>query len=108
MTERDSTQLHTGWVVLEIGDGAGALVVRTTPDLRGDEIEVSPVGDAARRIHTAVLARQINGQRYYAAVFPRLVPGEYTLWGWHPGQTRRVAIEAGVVATVDWREGSPG
>jgi len=92
----------TGPAVLDIGAGAGALVVYTAPELRGREIEVSPDGRALRT-HTAILERSMAGRRVHAAVFVELAPGRYTLWGAKAAQTRSVTITAGKVTEVDWR-----
>ena len=41
-------------VLLDIGGDVGALVLTVPDRYRGREIEVSPVGDDARRTHTAI------------------------------------------------------
>jgi hypothetical protein len=93
----------TGPVVLDIGAGAGALIVYTASDLRGREIEVSPVDRTALRTHTAILERTMAGHCVHAAVFVELAPGDYILWGAEPSLTCTVSIAAGEVAQVDWR-----
>jgi hypothetical protein len=97
----------TGPAVLDIGPGAGALIVYTGSDLRGREIEVSPVDRTALRTHTVILERTMAGRCIHAAVFVELAPGDYTLWGADPSQTCRVTIAAGEVSAVDWRPGVP-
>jgi hypothetical protein len=75
-----------GSVILDIGPGTGALVLYTGPDLAGAEIEISPHARPARRTHAQV--RQRHGQPRnssdayirYAAVFPALPAGRYTIW----------------------------
>jgi hypothetical protein len=88
-------------VVLDIGDGVGALVLYVPAALHGREIEVSPVGEDAMRTHTAVLERLVNGQRVYAAVYPELAAGVYRVWG--DQATPTVSIHPGAVAELDWR-----
>jgi hypothetical protein len=79
------TRNHTESVVLDIGESMGALVLYTRPDLHGHEIEVSPRGSHARRVHSAVLERSFNGRTAYVAVYPELPAGDYELcWGDHP------------------------
>jgi hypothetical protein len=73
------TRRHTESVVLDIGDGIGALVLYTSQALHGQEIEVSPLGSDARRVHSAVLERSINGRTVYAAVYPELAEGDYAI-----------------------------
>ena len=71
------TRRHTESVVLDIGDDVGALVLYTSAALHGREIEVNPLGSDARRVHSAVLERSVNGRLMYAAVYPELKAGDY-------------------------------
>src|SRR5919202_5337785 len=73
-------RVHTQPIVLDIGQDIGALIVYTGPELRGREIEISPKGNAARRTHMEVLERTVTGQTVWAAVFPALSAGDYSLW----------------------------
>jgi hypothetical protein len=88
--------------VLDIGNGVGALIVYTTGNLDGHEIEVSRLG-ATARIHTIVHARDLDGRTIYAGVFPSLPEGDYILWSDDPTRNRTVPIASGVVAEVDLR-----
>jgi hypothetical protein len=88
--------------VLDIGDGVGALIVYTTSELEGQEIEVSQLG-ATARIHTVVHPRDLDGRTIYAGVFPSLPEGDYILWSDDPTRNRTVTIASGVVAEVDLR-----
>jgi hypothetical protein len=90
-------------VVLDIGDGVGALVLYTPSTYRGREIEVSPVGDDARRTHTGVLERSVGGRTFCAAVYPALAAGRWRIWGDDPALPSLAVVEAGGVAEVDWR-----
>jgi hypothetical protein len=90
-------------VVLDIGGDVGALVLYTPDDYRGREIEVSPLGDDARRTHTGVHEREVAGRTFCAAVYPALPAGEWRIWGDDPGLPSRVRIENGAVAEIDWR-----
>ena len=45
-------------VVLDLGDGVGALIVHTDPELLGDEVDISPAGDDGHRQHKQVLRRR--------------------------------------------------
>lgn len=94
--------VQTGSVVLDIGGDIGALIVYTTEELRGCEIEVSLKGNDVRRIHTGVLERRIGERPVIAAVFPALRAGEYDLWQHDPGRDR-VIIAGGAVTEVDCR-----
>ena len=98
---------HTENVVLELGDELGALVVYTDASLLHEEIEISPVGDDARRSHKDVLERRVNGSSIHAAVFDRLERGVYALW--HRGEVlaRGVSVFGGEVAELDGRTLQP-
>lgn len=99
----DLTRTHEEHVVLDIGDGVGALLLYTPDAYRGREVEVSPVGDDAARTHTAVLERRVAGRTFCAAVYPSLAAGEWRIWDDDQAQPIRVVIEGGGVAEVDWR-----
>jgi hypothetical protein len=66
-------------VVLDIGDGFGAVVIDTPPSLEGREIEIRKVGTEWRGVHTAVRARLIPTGTQFAAVFGSLAEGGYDL-----------------------------
>lgn len=102
MVEAYSDRAHTGSAVLDIGEDIGALIIYTREELRGREIEVSPKGNHARRIHTAVLERRANGRPLFAALFLALPAGDYTIWG-NAKNADEVTIVGGAVAEVDWR-----
>ena len=40
-----SARRHPEFVVLEIGDGIGALIIHAAPEMHGIEIEISPAGE---------------------------------------------------------------
>jgi len=93
------TRRHTESVVLDIGDDVGALVLYTSPEHHTQEIEVSLLGPnpGARRVHSAVLERSLNGRTFYAATYPELPAGEYQVWC---DGSPRVTIAAGAVAEL--------
>jgi hypothetical protein len=66
-------------VLLDIGEGAGALVVYTPAALLGREIEIRPHGGAWAGVHTAVRARHIGERVLHAGVFGSLPVGHYDL-----------------------------
>lgn len=97
-----------GSVVLELGPGVGALVLRTPPELDGREIEVSPVGGAAvRRTHSQVRPRTTSAGTQYAAVYPQLAAGTYTVWDDVATPVATVTIHGGQVTTARWPGGYP-
>jgi hypothetical protein len=101
--EDHAARAHPEFVVLDIGDDMGALIVHAPAALLGSEIEISPDGEDERRSHKDVLERSINGQPAYTAVFDSLRQGTYTLWSHDVACTRGVTIAGGAIAEVDWR-----
>jgi hypothetical protein len=96
-------RVHTQDVVLDIGDGVGALVLYTGPELRGREIEVSRKGTDGPRVHSDIKERRVNGRPIFAAVYDALPAGDYVIWTDDPGPTREVTIVSGQISEVDWR-----
>ena len=104
-----------GSVVLELGDAVGVLVLEATVELNGREIEISPVdgihdhdhGDAhddahAHRTHSMVRERGTAAGKSYAAVYPGLAVGTYTVWRDHDAPAGTVTIDGGRVTRYRW------
>lgn len=100
--EHYASRTHPEFVVLEIGDDLGALIVHTQPELHGTEIEISPANDDQARSHKEVLERAVGGRPAYTAVFDRLPEGTYTLWTGGVARTRGVAIAGGEISELTW------
>jgi len=95
-------------VALDIGNGAGALVVNAPPEFLGREVEVAPSRPGARRVHAVVHERRAGSSTVYAAVFDSLVEGDYELWESPHAPAEPVAVVGGRVIEVDWRTRGPG
>jgi ABC-type Zn2+ transport system substrate-binding protein/surface adhesin len=117
-----------GSVVLELGDTVGVLVIEATVELNGREIEISPVDGAhhhdpardhdhahdhnhdhdhdhdahARRTHSMVRERGTAAGKSYAAVYPGLAVGTYTLWRDPDTPVGTVTIDGGRVTRYRW------
>src|SRR6516165_712083 len=100
MAEQKSDRVHPESVVLDIGQDIGALIIYTDAELRGREIEVSPLGSAAARVHVEVLERRITGRQVFAALFPKLHTGDYKIWEIAPNPSGTATIVGGDVTTV--------
>ena len=98
----------SGSVVLELGPGVGALVLHTPQELDGREIEISPLGGstAVRRTHSQVRPRTTNSMTQYAAVYPELATGTYTVWDDEVTSVATVTIHDGQVTTASWPSNS--
>jgi hypothetical protein len=89
-------------VMLDIGDGVGALVLHTPSSLAGAEINVARRGETEPFAHTAVRPREGRGGVWYAAIYPALPSGEYAILD-PDGRVRVTAIvDDGSVTEVDW------
>src|SRR6266571_4278054 len=108
MAEQIPGPSASGSVVLNLGPGIGALVLRTPPELDGQEIQVSPRDAAAGPgTHSRVRQRHPAGGVQYAAVYPDLAAGEYLVWREADGTELAVTIGGGSVTTARW-PGDPG
>jgi hypothetical protein len=106
-----------GSVVLELGDAVGVLVLEATVELNGREIEISPLDgihdhdhdddhdddhDHAHRTHSMVRERGTAAGTSYAAVYPGLAVGTYTVWRDHDTPAGTVTIDGGRVTRYRW------
>jgi ABC-type nickel/cobalt efflux system permease component RcnA len=113
-----------GSVVLELGDTVGVLVIEAAVELNGREIEISPVDGShhhdhahghdhahdhqhdheahARRTHSMVRERGTAAGKSYAAVYPGLAVGTYTVWRDHDTPVGAVTIDGGRVTRYRW------
>ena len=91
-------------VMLDLGPGAGALVLHTDADLHGVEIEISPAGRDEERSHKQVHERPVAGRPLYGAVFDSLPAGEYTLWLDQQPLRRHVDVAGAAVTFISIEE----
>jgi hypothetical protein len=107
MHENYSARSHPEYVVLDIGEELGALIVYTDRALHGTEVEISPADDDANRSHKDVLERGERGAVAFTAVFDSLPEGTYTLWSAGVARERGVRIRGGAVAERHWTQSLP-
>jgi len=108
MTEHVPGPSRAGSVVLDVGRDVGALVLHAPAAMDGWEIEISERGDPdGRRMHSQVRARRTVGGLQYAAVYPGLAAGDYTIWRDAGTPAGVVTITGGSVASYRWPPG-PG
>jgi hypothetical protein len=94
---------EAGGVVLNIGEGVGAAVVRTPASLLGSEIEIRRRQDAWAGRHVAVRQRLLPSGAICAALFDSLDEGQYELRVRHgspESPTVLLEVEGGRVADV--------
>ena len=106
MTEPAAGPSGPGTVILELGAGVGALVLYTPAGLDGEEIEISgddePGDPGSRRTHSRVRPRHMPGETRYAAVYPTLPAGRYTVWRDEHSPAATVTVTGGQVSSCDW------
>jgi hypothetical protein len=103
MTEIAAGPSGPGTVVLELGADVGALVLHTPAELDGREIEISPEeAVTSRRTHSMVRPRHMTTGTRYAAVYPDLAAGPYTIWADEQNPVGRVVIAGGRVTNWSW------
>lgn len=96
--EHGPERVHTEPVVLELGDGVGALIVYAGSDLVGREVEVER-NDSGTRTHTEVHERLVAGRTVFAGVFPELAEGRYRVLA---AGSPEIEIRSGEVTELDW------
>lgn len=113
---------YDGTVVLDIGGDVGALILHAPESLAGAEIEISPVdhdhdhdhdydhdhdhGDGhghGPRTHVAIRERRGDSGVRFAAIYPELHAGKYTLWDVNGEPAETVSIVGGEITQIDWR-----
>jgi hypothetical protein len=102
MTETRLPPSGPGTVVLNLGADTGALILHTPASMDGDEIEISRTGAAAVRTHSQVRERRTGSSVRYAAVYPDLPAGDYTIWRDPATPATAVTIAGGGITSVHW------
>jgi hypothetical protein len=90
---------YPGTVMLELGDGVGALIVHTGPERQGDEIEITPVTGRGARTHAEVRERRLAETNIYCAVYHGLAAGDYTV-AYGAGPDLTATITSGAVTEL--------
>ena len=97
MTETAPPPSWPGSVILDIGNGVGALVLHTSRQWLDHEIDLVPDDSSLPHTHSAVRERRSPEGSSYAAVYPQLREGGYAI----AGTAQRFTIEGGRVTNVE-------
>ncbi len=95
---------YGGPVMLDVGGDRGALVLLTTPDWAGAEIEISRLGGDGSRTHVGVHLRTAGSRTVHAAVYSSLPEGDYQLWAGAERPGPVVHVPGGSVVQERWVE----
>jgi hypothetical protein len=87
---------------VDIGGDIGVLVVYVNSALLGGEIEISLRGSTGPMTHAVVRERRLPQGSRFAAVFPGLRSGEYTLHPFGSKPARDVTVTASKVNETQW------
>ena len=103
MSEPAAGPSGPGTVIMELGAGIGALILYTPAEMDGKEIEISRDDEpGARRTHSEVRPRHMPGETRYAAVYPGLPAGRYTIWRDEHSLAAAVTVTGGQVSSCRW------
>jgi hypothetical protein len=93
-----------GSVILELGGDIGVLVLHAPARLHGTEIEISPEsgGPHGHRTHSLVRERVTASGTSYAAVYPGVPAGRYTIWGDDGAPVGTAVIAGAQVVSFHW------
>jgi hypothetical protein len=96
----------TGPIVVDIGEGRGALVLMSDEESWGCEVEIARADEASTRTHVYVLPRAIDGGTVHAAVFPSLPTGRYVVFDLLGRPAQTLDVGSGSITSARWRRGS--
>ncbi len=88
--------------MVNVGDDAGALVLTAGPEHAGVEIEIQPVDEPTKRTHVWVLPRVGREGITYAAIFPCLAVGDYSILASDGSTVKTVNIPPNQVTFESW------
>ena len=89
-------------VVINVGEHLGALVLASTEERSGLEVQIHPVDRPEARTHVWVLPREGRDGVVYAAVFPSLVSGDYAILDVDGSIAEVVAVPPNRVTHATW------
>ena len=89
-------------LVLDIGDGIGALILYADEECLGREVDLTPLGlPRSHHMHTMIRRRCAVDREFVAGVYPELPAGTYAVWGSDGGVIAEVVIAGGRVTEFD-------
>lgn len=94
----------TSDVVRDLGGEMGALIIYTGQDHCGQDIEISPVNQAAETSRTRAEVREwrVRDAVFFSAVYPDLCAGAYQVWWDGTTPAGQIVIRGGSVTEFAW------
>jgi len=87
---------------VDVGEHAGALVLKAPAEREGLEVEIHPVSHPTRRTHVWVLPRVGREGTVFAAVFPSLPADDYAVLEPDGSIATTVSVPANRVTNATW------
>lgn len=88
--------------MINVGDDTGALVLWSSVERHGVEIEIHPVSDPSARTHVWVLPREGRDGVVHAAIFPCLLTGDYAVLGPDGTVSQTINVPPNKVTYTSW------
>jgi hypothetical protein len=89
-------------VVINVGEHTGALVLTSSAERSGVEVEIHPVDRPEARTHVWVLPRESRDGVVYAAIFPSLERGDYAILDLNGSIAEVVSVPPNQVTYATW------
>jgi hypothetical protein len=89
-------------VVINVGAHTGALVLASSEDRSGIEVEIHPVSEPSARTHVWVLPREARDGVVYAAIFPSLASGDYAILDLDGSVAEVISVPPNQVTHATW------
>ena len=101
-TKPETIPASDGQVMVNVGQGYGALVINASADRNGLEVEIHPTDDHLARTHVWIRPRSLGASIIYAGVFPSLKAGRYAVLAPDGSIGSTVEIKDGIITEQNW------
>jgi hypothetical protein len=89
-------------VVIAVDEDHGALVLSSSAERAGLEVQIHPVSNSSKRTHVWVLPREGREGVVYAAIFPRLATDDYSVLAPDGSVALTIPVLANRVTHAEW------
>ena len=89
-------------VVIAVDEEHGALVLSSSAERAGVEVQIHPLLDPSKRTHVWVLPREGREGVVYAAIFPRLAADDYSVLAIDGSVALEIPVPPNRVTHAEW------
>jgi hypothetical protein len=89
-------------VVIAVDEDHGALVLSSSAERAGLEVQIHPVSNSSKRTHVWVLPREGREGVVYAAIFPRWATDDYSVLAIDGSVALAIPVLANRVTHAEW------